>query len=753
MRDSRYYISGLLKCMALMLLMVCVGCNDEYNPSDANVPSLSYHYLRPSSTNFNFESGGATKHLQITCEEAKWAIRNSASWLTVVPTSGNANANVKISASQHFSGDTARLAVMTLASTLPDWEYDRAISVSQKAATPYLEISVGSYAFTGAANTTKIAIKSNSSWAIDCNASWIHATKLTEAILQVSVDENGSDAYRSGAILLYNKGGEQKIDITQAPSGVSTSQAFIQIDKDASLFTLKVESEAKWTASTSANWIQVSPNQGNPGISEMEISTTENNSLKSRTGFVYIYTAGKYEKAQIKIEQRGLYLEGDTELAFSSKKETIQTIVESNTKWIVKEAPDWVSLSDSRGEGRQALKVTAQENKSTMARSGVIVIAHETLNLYNKISVRQEGKKFEVNTTALEFGVKASTQTIKITSELSWKSTVSDSWISTNIAKGNGDANVAVSVTETQSYDERFGSIDYSVVDKNIVVNVHQLAKYFVVTDKSFSFSPRGGAAKLSFYTNEEWTVELADTIDWFTLSKTKGTGDGEIVISVSGNGTLLNRQGVFTIHKGSGQTLQFVVQQNAQYLYADVLDFQWFAKGGEGIFTVRAGGDYEVKSSDDWIVIQKMASDTWCVRVAENTEAIVRQGIVSIELTGLSEGEKVVMIPITQTYEGGIYIDRAYQEEVNWDVTSNEGFSISISSYSTDNCWDATAEDGVQISKGEYQEDESYDSLDDDSVDINSSDYSAGDESYDSSDDDSVGINKSNYTNDNEWK
>lgn len=751
MRNIQYDILVSLKCIALLTLTICVGCNDEYNPLNGNTPSVSFYYLKPASTSFTFGSEESTKSLQITSEGVEWAIHNSASWLTVSPASGSTTANVKISAEQHLSGDTSRMAIMSLASTLPDWEYNRALSVSQSAATPYLIPSVNNHTFSGTANTMDVAISSNSVWTVVCNYDWLRATKLSESALQVSVDDNPTNDFRNGTIILSNKSGEQKIEITQYASGVSVSQTSIQTEKDAALFTLNIESEIGWTASSSADWIQVTPAKGDAGSFNIEISTAENNTIDLRKGYVYIYTDA-YQKAQVEIVQKGLYIEAVQEsLVFSSGTETKQISIQSNTHWLIKEFPEWLSLSINKGEGTLTVDITSTENNSTMPRQGSIVIAHEFLNLSHKITVTQEAKIFDINTKTLEFGVKASSQPLTITSELPWQSTTSSEWISTNMTQGNGNATVNVSVTETQSYDERFGTIDYSVVDKNICVNVHQLAKYFTITDKSFRFGSKGGNTHLSFSANEAWTIQVADSVEWVTLSQTTGEGNGKVKITVADNPSLESREATLSIKTSVGQTINIIVTQDARYLRTDANSFSYFAFGGENTFIVDTDGTYKVESSDDWITLQKQVSNTWTVRVAQNPVGIVRQGTVIIQLTNLVEGEKIIGIPITQTYEGGIYIERAFEEDVNWDVTTGDSLSISIQSFTTDSCWSSAFGDVIVISRDEYGTDNTYDYLGNDTINMDKDEYQADDE-YDSLENDNVNINKSDYDNENEW-
>lgn len=752
MRNIPYNILGLLKCMILFALTMCISCNDEYNPSNNNTPSLSFHYLKPSSTNFSFGSKEATKSLQITSEGVEWAIYNSASWLSVSPASGSTTTNVTISAEQHLSGDTSRVSIMNLVSTLPDWEYNRALSVSQPAATPYLTPSVRSHTFSGTANTKEIAISSNSVWKVVCNYDWLRAIKLSESALQISVDENPTNNLRNGTVILSNKSGEQKINITQYASGVSVSQTSIQTEKDAILFTLNIESEIAWTATTSADWIQVTPAKGDAGTSNIEISTTENNTINQRKGYVYIYT-NAYQKAQIEIVQKGLYIEpGEKSLTFSSVTEIKQISIQSNTHWLIKEFPEWLTSSVNQGEGTQTIDITCTENNSTIPRNGNIVIAHEFLNLSHKIPVTQEAKTFAIYNKNLEFGVKASSQPLNIISELPWRSTISEEWISTDIAQGYGNETVNVSVKETKSYNERFGTIDYCVVDKNIRVNVHQLAKYFTISDNSFRFGSEGGSTNLTFSANEAWTIQVTDNVKWVTLSQTVGEGNGKIKITVKDNPSLESRETTLSIKTSVGQTINIIIKQDARYLRTDAKSFSYFAFGGENMFTVDTDGTYKVTSSEDWITLQKQTSTTWMVRVLKNTEAIIRKGTITIQLTNLFEGEKIISIPITQTYEGGIFIEnKTFEKDVNWDVSSGDSLSISVQSFTTDSCWNSATGNIIVISRDEYGINNTYDYLGNDAINMSKDEYQANDE-YDSSENDNVNIDKSDYNNENEW-
>lgn len=706
-------------------LVCCIGCSDEYEKNQSYYPLLSHYYLNPLIVDFNFDSNAQTTNTQIISEGVDWTLNNAASWLTISPTNGKETSLVTISAEQHLSGDTTRMSIITLESITPEWEYSRAFTVSQSAATPFLIPEIKDCSFSGTASTMDIGISSNSVWSITSNSNWMKAHKVSESLLKISVDDNPTNDYRTETIILSNKSGKHAINITQYPANVSASQTTIQTEKDAALFTLMIDSEIDWNATSSVDWIQLSPSEGEAGISELEISLTENSTINERQGYVYIYT-GNHQKIQIKIIQRGLFLNvEETSISFTSDSETQEILIQSNTEWIISDYPDWLSLSETEGEGAQTITATPSVNNSTMSRSGKIIIKHREVALSHSIHIIQSGKTFNIEQTTLQFGVKASTQPIKIISELPWQSTISTDWISTDLTSGDGDATVQVSVTETQSYDERFGTIEYSVVDKDITVNVHQLAKYFTITNKAFNFSSKGGTAKLSFSSNESWKIQKEDSIDWVSLSDTIGEGNGNITITVADNPSVKERQGSLLINTSVGQAIKINLKQAARYLRADVKSLSYFAKGGTDAITISSDGEYKIETSADWIDIKMINDSRWNVSIPYNETAIIREGTITIQLTDLEEGELVVTIPVKQTYEGGIYIDRAFEEEINWDVTNENGFAISIKSYNMDSTWDSKHKDSIVIMKSEYTADGKYDSEDKDTTDVNKSDYS----------------------------
>jgi hypothetical protein len=279
-------------------------------------------------------------------------------------------------------------------------------------------------------------------------------------------------------------------------------------------------------------------------------------------------------------------------------------------------------------------------------------------------------------------------------------------------------------VTETQSYDERFGNIKYSVSDKEIVVDVHQLAKYFTITDSVFNYSSKGGSTNLSFFSNEAWSIQKENKAEWIIVSDTLGKGDGNVTITIVDNLTLNDRKENLLLKTSVGQIIKIAVTQDARYLRTDTKSLSYFATGGKDIVKIETDAVYKIESSDAWIEIEELSNDSWEISVPKNTEPVIRQGKITMQVTDLKEGELIIEIPVIQTYEGGIYIDKSFETEIGWDVTSGDSLSIKITSFSASSNWDSQNKNTVIINKGGYPTDSIYDSAKGNVFIINKSEY-----------------------------
>lgn len=690
-----------------------MGCDDLYDETDGYVPSALLRYLHTSKTSFEYESPSAHQ-IKFTVEalETQWGFSNGNDWISLSPKTGKTTTTVTMNIQENPSGDESRIGLFELRSLETDWMYSKTFKVSQMAATPYLEIEEDYVSLGGNGEEKEVSITSNCNWTAS-SSYWIDVRKdATASKLFISASPNVDKYSRSGTVTITYKNKSKLINVYQYPSTITASDASLSFENSASEVALSLTAEADWTSSSSDSWISVSPSRGNAGTHEVKISVAPNTTVSDRKGYVSFFTSGN-KKAQIEIEQRGLYLETDIAvLEFStSREETLPLKVISNTSWKVKSYPVWLSLSATSGAGNATIEVTTNDNPIVDSRSGSIVITQEGLDLSCEIAVTQVGKAFELSAPYMEFPHYASSQLFKLTSELPWTSFIAGEWISTNPQSGTTDTEVTVSVLENNSYDEREGNITYMVNGKSTVLSVHQQSKYFTIEDNMFHFSSTGGKVRISFSTNEKWNATIENNSDWLSLSQTSGEGNGNILLSVFDNPSVNSRSAVVTINTGTGRSYQFLISQSARFLNVDTQSLMFFMEGGTSdAILVNTDGKYEVIPSADWIHIDNLSDSYFTVTTPLYAEDDSRKGFITIKMKDLIDGSLSITIPVIQNGRRLVFKAEGYSADVNWNVTNEEeGFDLVIKDYITDDNWNSNQSDGFSINCEGYKPETSW--------------------------------------------
>ena len=701
MKVVNYYIVSLL-----ILCFCLVACKDQYQDNEGYSPSISMHYLRSSESKFNVSSKGSNLRFSVESVSAPWEFTNTQSWFSLSPRTASSSADVSLSVQENPSADSSRVAIFYLQSTSSDWQYKKTMSISQEAAIPSVSVSRSNVDFGGSSASQTIKITSNCAWEANTSENWI-SLKVDEDNneLTIAVTPNPKSNYRTGNIIVFYKSGNRNITVKQAPSQITTSDATLSVSNVASKVTIELDAESDWTAQVSDSWVSVNPNKGSAGKNTVEISVLPNETVRERTAYVSFLTNGN-QKAQIQINQDGLYLRTDvTSIDFRSKGETKTLNVYSNTDWEVMSVPDWIKLSASKGSGDTELKVTTESNQSLSKRSGEIIIQKNGLDLKCVISVQQDVMTLNVGTQKLSFSHKAEETEIDLQADFSWYSTISDSWINTNPIQGTGDATIKVSVEENNSYDERTGTILYTMSEATQSVQVEQDAKYFTVDAKPFNFTSKGGVVTISFATNEKWSARITDAASWAKLSAYSGEGIADLILTVADNPSVNKRSTQLIIETPIGQALCVPITQDARYFTVDTQTLTFFAKGGSADVAIDTDGTIDVSDSADWLHVNIDASVVK-VTVDPNDSDNNRQCTLVISLSDLTDGEMSVSIPVYQVGEGGTFSWEDYGDDTNWDVNSQSGLTISIVDYQVDNNWNQEQKSSFTISKTEYEDD-----------------------------------------------
>ncbi len=697
----------------LLFILICIGCEDEYISTDKFMPSLEAHYLRCSENDFFFyASKEASEQFNVESMNTSWRFSEVPDWISISPNSGNESSSVCLTVSENIY-ESGRSSIFYLQSSLPEWDFSRALSCNQSGASAKLTIDNTSLTFGGGTETQTVKVEANCTWSATSSDSWISLkVDKDNGELKVSVSPNSGKYYRYSTITIeYGKNGKsyKNINISQSPADIKSSVTSLEYENVASAYNITVESEADWSAATSASWINISPKSGTSGKTDVTIEVSPNTRVESRTGQVLFYT-GSESKLQIDIVQRGLYIETAEEIYFGASEESLTLNINSNTDWQVFSSPNWITLSKTSGSGDDTILITASDNPNSTNRSGEIVLGYQGLDINFTVHVEQRGKSLATLSNLLEFSDKAGSNTFRVISNTNWTSICSDTWFNATPNEGVGDAEVNVSVSENLSSTERTGNIEYKYADASRSVIVSQLAKYLTIDDKTFDFASTGGSHIIDIATNDKWTAEVEHNVSWLRLSSSSGDGDTQLVITAEDNPTINVRSTAVIIKSDYSQDVRILISQQPRTLSINTQKILFFAKGGysENI-QVTTEGKYGITSDATWFTISEGKGNTFRIYAAKNSAEDFREGIVTIYLTDLEDCSLSIDLPVVQAGQGGSFIIGGFQEDVDWDKINSGELTISVSHYTTDKNWDNTLGGTLKVSTTGYSSDDDW--------------------------------------------
>lgn len=738
---------------SILVVAFFSGCSDDFDVNGNFVPSLTAHYLRASKTTFSHPGPEAfSESFHLESIETPWKFNETPGWINLSPASGQSSASVILNAEENTDAKSGRTAIFYLSSTSPDWKVDQALSVSQGKAEAVLSVESKSVTFGGGGGTASISVNANCEWTVSTNTQWLSATpNLSKGTITITAASNPSDNYRNGSIKINYENKALNLEVTQSPSNISSSETSLVFENIASKYTLTINSETDWKAISSADWIEVTPSEGQSGEISVSIEVTPNTSISSRSGFITISTGGN-PRCQISVEQKGVYIEADSEMNFSAVRQTSSLSIKSNTDWTITEKPEWISLSKTSGSGNASVEVTCEENPNSTDRSGRIVITGPGLSLSCTVNIRQQAKSLNLGTTLLEFSDKAGSQNFSITSDANWTSTVSANWFEATPDTGSGDAEITVSVQENNTTQERIGNIVYSFLDKNAQVTVHQLAKYLNVDDKAISFNSKGGTHTISISTNDKWSITTSPAANWLKISETSGDGSAEIVLTASDNASVTPRSTILQIETANSQGVSINITQAARYLTVSSQSILFFAKGGTSeTVNIETDGTYEITSDASWFVVNKGSNNNFTVTATQNNSPETRKGTIKISLTNLTEGSLSIELTVVQVGEGGSFILTGFTEDFDWNYNNKGSLSLTIMGYTTDKNWDDAYGKTLNVTISGYSPEYNWNIDDKTSGNITNADYTE-DLDWNNPSSSNGNFTKTNYQNDQNW-
>lgn len=462
---------------------------------------------------------------------------------------------------------------------------------------------------------------------------------------------NGVSGYSS--VTVYQSSPEGSINGTEHTGTVGCTGGNVGIT-----FT----SEVPWMGASSDSWLTVSPAEGEAGTHRLTLSVSPNLSAESRSATVTLGTPYVTMDTYTVI-QHGIDLSVDCEsltIGHEAGADVAFGVI-SNTDWIVDTSEEWLTVSPAEGSMEQTVTVLAEENNSLNARSAIVTVSAKDNNaIACVVKVTQNGIPYGVDNDNLVYDWNGGMQKVVISTPASWQCAVSDSWISTDIDKGEGDYELSVSCEPNTGEDERGGYVMIQSEGQPMIVNVRQRGQYFYIDNAGSEISAMGGKIELTVHTTVGAVAKIeGEDCDWLSFAK----ADDEVyMIEAAYNSSITSRTATFIIEPSMGGTneeftrgLKYELTQNGRRLQTSVPGVYINRDGGQSaVIGITADGAYDIYKDpiDNWYILTYDAvSDTFYVTATENKTGSERRGTVYLALKDLPDGEtKAIKVSVLQT-------------------------------------------------------------------------------------------------------
>lgn len=530
------YLKHIAIVFSILLLW---ACTDTPIPDDY-APGLVSCYLETQTTELTYDASESSQSFNLWASHS-WEIPGRTSWLDISPSSGQGDAIVTASVSENFSADTVRSSILYISSMIEEWNYIKPISILQKAAIPRINTNPAELTVPGSSSTTRILVDSNTEWTASCDASWAEiAYDESRQYIDITVGENYTNEERVATVILTGAT-TKTFEVTQSASIISAETNHLIIERGGGTYTLEVMSDVSWTAETSYDWIEVTPDCGNAGKSIIYISASPNWSDNKRYATLRLYI-GEYSAIVFLIEQEGVKLSAPEQVTFDAVGGSQDIQITGNIPWDILSKPEWISLSSNNGDGDSIIIATAENNTSTFDRSGTIELGKSGFSQKAYISVTQPGKHFAIDNDALTVGSRGGVVQISLNTNDMWETQLQDGidWLNVISSSGVGSTTLDFTVADNPSVYSRSTVANVKPQDLAPVnISIKQNGRYITVNSNGVQFFSKGGKSRaITVETDSEY--EIRCDLTWVTIHR-----DGNVFyVSADKNDTGHIREG-----------------------------------------------------------------------------------------------------------------------------------------------------------------------------------------------------------------
>ena len=377
---------------------------------------------------------------------------------------------------------------------------------------------------------------------------------------------------------------------------------------------------------------------------------------------------------------------------------SVEVALNSNGEWTIESTAEWLTVSPMSGSGNATLTLTAQANATEDSRSAQIKAI--TKDNAATMNLTQNALEYylTVSPKVIQCGSNGGEFTVSVSSNVDWEVGLPQ-WISSTVNHGSDNATVTLTVmpidgemADSREADVFFGNSSYG--DKVHVIQTVDPILSIDVRPKNLEFVSAGEAKSVFVFTEDSWSATV--DVDWVTLSKTEGQGNGEVSVTLGENPEYVQRQTTVVFTSGGNMTAILSISQEAlpdpHFLEVSPLSFQFGNEGGEQSMTIGCDDVWTIDSSNDWLTVTPMTGTgnaTVTIGVNPNTlleprmaYVIVKSGdLVQEVMVNQAAGDTPLFVgfepdTLYVSYSGGIH-HLELTSNTTWQLQASEWINL----------------------------------------------------------------------------
>ncbi len=535
-----------------------------------------------------------------------------------------------------------------------------------------------------------VVVESNLYWEATSKDAWItldNGFGNHKGTFEFFVAANTTPNERTGKIVLTAKDNEDikvTILVRQQSEGTILNLATddVSFTKYAGDYLMSIACNGEWEVASSADWCKVDPASGT-GNGSFKITVEENNTGADRVAIISVLTEadGKTEVHQIKVTQSA----SNAALVVSPESKTLTAAAdefELNVitvgNWAASVDSDWLTLSETEGEGDAIITASATANDTGKERIAIVTFATGAENenrIVRQIVVRQAAVDFYLEVPVTDYPLSLEEQTIDIPyvlegSNVTVTASSSSKWMTVGTV---ADGVATVNVDENKTAIAREGVISFithgqagdPIIRQVRVAQAPTINLLDVLADE-YAVEWVGETFRIPIYSNTPVSVRSSET--W---CEARNEGQ-EIVITVAENATAAPRVAVVTVSTDSesGEILSrtTIIRQAAAYseLVVSPAEKDIYALEQSFVASIVTNNSWTASSDSDWLTIDKAEGTgdfMLTVTAAKNETGQVRVATITVQ-TGIENSQREsATVVVTQRPEQ-FYFDvptRAY--------------------------------------------------------------------------------------------